>query len=206
VKHTAESITETEGIRNLLPSLITIGAGVNHIFFPSDHVQGANHTLGMLTRKFIEAYQRNLSSDFLIAFSLQLEKELDRLSLNSDLKKRLFASSVEVFLNHLRSTANQDPLAWDMFYQRLAVQITKLEDDTALRDYYKQTRYEYLLAERNQKIVQTISSSDIGTRAMIIGQSHLDDFFAKDQKLVKLFEESKIPVIVIGKKNQNIKL
>lgn len=197
VKYTAEGITESESIRGCCYDLITISAGAYPTFFPQEHTDSANHTLGSLTRHAKEANTKGLYKDFLVAFSLRLQDELDRMNVSPDLKKRLRSSSINVFMNYLSYSGASDP-RWQQFYRNIPIQINQVQDDTGLRDYYKQTRFEYAIASRNRKIVKTISDNGPGTRAMIIGVNHVNGYFAKEARLVKLFEEAKIPVIVAG--------
>lgn len=103
-------------------------------------------------------------------------------------------------MNYLNYLNAGDFQGWKRFYNSIPRQIRTSQDYTSLQEYYRQIRYERIIANRNHNIVRTVSDSGPGTRAMIIGKGHVDKYFAKEASLVTLFEGAKIPVIVVGNK------
>ncbi len=118
---------------------------------------------------------------------------------DENLSKTIIENAVNLVDLFSDAKDNVRPQVWKDKFKSLALKLN-YRPFNAILEYIKDQSQKHTIQDRNRGIIELFSKAEPGTRAMIVGQAHIDLKISGQYNLITLLEKAGIPVVVFQSK------
>jgi hypothetical protein len=202
-----EKIAEKKEMDINASELIAIASGIHSTMFKQssneDYKRDIYNTATLtLTRLYTtqKAYQKkNIDFEFYSLLISRMKKIMSDLNWEKNLSKTIIEKAVNLVDLFSDAKTNVRPQIWKEKFNSLALELNNRQIN-AILEYIKDQSQKHTIQDRNRGIIELFSQAEPGTRAMIVGQAHIDSQRSGKHNLITLLEEAGIPVVVFQSK------